>query len=93
MVNNVYELPSTKQIIQFHHATAGFSTKAMWLKAIKAGFYATWLMLTAITVIKYFPESEETQKGHMQQNRQGIQSTKKRLNAKTHTWSIHHNRD
>ena len=33
-------------------------------------------MLTAAAVMKYFPELDETQKGHMQQSRQGLQSTK-----------------
>ena len=72
MVNNVYELWSTKEIICYHHSTAGFPTKATWLRAIKAGFYATRPVLTATAVFKYFPESDETQKGHKQQNHQGV---------------------
>ena len=63
MVNNVYEFPSMKQIICYHHATAGFQTKASWLRAIKARFYATWPMLTATATNKHFLESEETHKG------------------------------
>ena len=68
MVNNVYESPRTKQLIQYYHATTGFLTKATWLKSIKGRFYATWSMLTATAVINYFPESDKTEKGHMQQN-------------------------
>ena len=34
MMNNVYELPCTRQIIRYYHATAGFLTKVTWLKAI-----------------------------------------------------------
>ena len=50
IVNNVYELPSIKQIIHYQHATAGFPTKATWLIVIKVGFYAIWPMLTATAV-------------------------------------------
>ena len=39
--NNVYKLPNSKQIICYHHAMAGFPTKASWIRAIKAFFYAT----------------------------------------------------
>ena len=34
-------------------------------------------MLTAKEAMIYFPESDETQKGHMWQNKQRLQSTKK----------------
>ena len=40
-VQQVYELPSTKQVIRYYHAAAGFPTKSTWIKAIKAGFYKT----------------------------------------------------
>ena len=63
--NNAYEPPSKKQIIWYHHAMAGFPTKATWIKAIKAGFYATWPMLTTAAANKYFSEFGKMQKGHM----------------------------
>ena len=40
-VNNVYELPSTKEIVRYLHACAGFPTKSTWIKAIKGGNYVT----------------------------------------------------
>ena len=61
-----------KQVIRYDHASAGFPTKTTWLKAIKAGFYTMWPMLTATAVMKNYPESNETQKGHMHQNKQGV---------------------
>jgi hypothetical protein len=72
---NVYDLPSTERVIRYLHAAAGFPTKSTWLQAIKAGFCATWPMLTTKNVTKHFPESEETQKGHMKQIRSGIRKT------------------
>ena len=75
-INNVYELPSTEKAIRFLHAAAGFPTKLTWLKAIRAGNYESWPMITVKNVNKYFPESKETQKGHMRQTREGVRSKK-----------------
>jgi hypothetical protein len=72
-------LPSTERVIRYLHAAAGFPTKSTWLQAIKAGFYATWPMLTTKKVTKHFPESEETQKGHMKQIRSGIRKTNRKV--------------
>ena len=73
--NSVYELPNTEQVIAWYHAAAGYPTKATWIKAIDAGFYATWPMLTSKAVRKHFPESEETTKGHMRRVKSGVRST------------------
>ncbi len=45
-INNVYNLPSTKQSIRYLHAAAGFLVKSTWMQAIKAGNYVTWPRLT-----------------------------------------------
>ena len=81
MMNDMYELPNTRQIIQYYHATPGFPMKATWLKAIWAGFYATWPMLTTRAVMKYSLELDETQKQHMGQNKGGVHSTEKLVEA------------
>ena len=65
-----------EQIIAWYHAAAGYPTKPTWIKAIDAGFYATWPMLTSKAVRKHFPESEETAKGHMRRVKSGVRSTK-----------------
>ena len=57
-------------------SAAGFSPKETWLKHIRNGHYLTWPHITVKNVNKYFPESEETQKGHMRNVRQGVRSTK-----------------
>ena len=75
-MNNVYELPNLEQIIWWHHAAAEYPTKTTWLKAIEAGFYATWPMLTSKAVKKHYPEHDATTKGHMHRVKSGIRSTK-----------------
>jgi hypothetical protein len=75
-LHNVYELPSLKPTIRYLHGAAGFPTKASWLKAICKGNYLSWPLINVKNVAKYFPESKETQKGHMRGQRQGVRSTK-----------------
>jgi hypothetical protein len=58
--NSVYELPNLEQVVAWYHAAAGYPTKATWLKAIEAGFYTSWPLLTAKAVKKHFPETPET---------------------------------
>jgi hypothetical protein len=73
---NVYELPSTREVVRFLHAALGFPTKATLLTAIRHGNLVTFPGLTKENVSKHFPESDETQKGHMKQTKQGVRSTK-----------------
>jgi hypothetical protein len=40
-IHNVYELPSLEPTVCYLHATAGFSPKSTWLKAIRQGNYST----------------------------------------------------
>ena len=73
---NVYDLPSTKEVVRFLHAALGFQTKATMLTAVRHGNLVTFPGLTADAIKKHFPESDETQKGHMRQSRKGVRSTK-----------------
>ena len=75
-INNVYELPSIEKAVQYLHGAAGFPTKATWLRSIRTGNYLTWPLINVKNVYKYFPESEETQKGHMRNQCQGVRSNK-----------------
>jgi hypothetical protein len=88
-VLNIYELPSTKEVIRFGHAALVFPTKASLLEAIRHNNLVTFPGMTVDNVNKFFPESNETQKGHMRQSRQGVRSTKvinedAMLEAETH---------
>jgi hypothetical protein len=74
--NSVYDLPSTEQAIKWMHAVCGYPVKSTWLKAIKAGNFSGWPLLTETNVKKYYPESTETPKGHLNQTRKNVRSTK-----------------
>jgi hypothetical protein len=74
--HNVYNLPSIEQSIRYLHAAAGYPTEETWINAINAGSYNTWPGLSARAVRCHFPESDETQKGHMKKQRQNVRSTK-----------------
>ena len=58
------------------HLDSRRTTKASLLDAIFHKNLVTFPGMTVDNVNKFFPESDETQKGHMKQARQGIQSTK-----------------
>ena len=73
---NVYNLPSTKEVVRFLHAALGFPTEPTLLTAARKGNLVTFPGLTPENITKHFPESDETQKGHMRQSRQGVRSTK-----------------
>jgi hypothetical protein len=74
-IHNVYELPSLEPIVCYLHAAAGFPPKSTWLKDVRQGNYSTWPLINIKNVAKYFPELEKNQMGHMQGQRQGVQST------------------
>ncbi len=74
--NSIYDLPSTKQAIKWMHAVCGYPVKSTWLKAIKAGNYVGWPMLTERNVQKYYPKTIKTAKGHLNWTRKNVQSTK-----------------
>jgi len=58
------------------HAIVGYPVKSTWLKAIKAGNYVGWPMLNERNVQKYYLETIETAKGHLNQTRKNVRSTK-----------------
>ena len=76
---NVYSLPSMPQAIKYLHAAAGFPVKDTWIDAVNNNHFSTWPGLTAKAVNKHFPESVETQKGHMKKQRQNVRSTKQKV--------------
>ena len=74
--NNVYELPSIPQGIKWMYAVCGYPVKSTWLKAIHAGNYIGWPLLSIEIFYKHYPEIEETPKVHLNQVRQNLSSTK-----------------
>jgi len=75
-LHNVYELPSVEPTIRYLHGVVSFPTKTSWLNAIRKRNYLSWPLINVKNVAKYFPESEETQRGHMRGQRQGVCSTR-----------------
>ena len=53
--NSVYDLPSTEQAIRWMHAVCGYPVKLTWIKAINAGNFIGWPLLTEASMRKYYP--------------------------------------
>ena len=77
-IAHYFELPLTEKTIAYFHSCVDFPVKETWIKTIRAGNYCTWLGLSVKAVAKYFPESDETQQGHMKGLGQGLRSTKEK---------------
>ncbi|KAL7489379.1 hypothetical protein ACHAW6_014974 [Cyclotella cf. meneghiniana] len=75
LAGNVYDLPSTEKVIRYHHVSLGFPH----------GNLVSFPGLTTNAFNDYFPESDETQKGHMKEHRQNI-STKDFIKADQAVW-------
>ena len=74
--NNVYDLPSTEQAIKWMHAVCGYPVKSTRLKAVKAGNFVSWPLLTEKNVQKHCPLADKMAKGHMNQTCKNVRSTK-----------------
>ncbi len=72
----MYELPCIEQTVWYLHTAAGHAPEDTWVKAVGRVNYNLWPLIDTKNVRKYFPESEETQLGHMQGQRQGVGSTR-----------------
>ena len=75
-VFSAYELPSVEALVRYFRTAADFPVRDTWLKAIKAGNFASWPGLIYHNAAKYYPISDETLKGHMVQLCQVFCSTK-----------------
>ena len=73
---SVYDLPNTKEVVRFLHASLGNPPRATLLTASQNGNLVTFPGMTPENISRHFPESDETQKGHMKQTKQGVRSTK-----------------
>jgi hypothetical protein len=58
------------------HASLGFPTKAAMLDAASAGRLIGIPFATTTNIRKHYPETKDTPKGHLDQQRQGVRSTK-----------------
>jgi hypothetical protein len=72
--NTIFNLPNTRQSLLYH--PGGFPPKETFLAAVRVGNYAMWPGLTTTLIHKHFPDFDETQKGHIKEQRKGVRSTK-----------------
>ena len=79
--NVITKLHPKSKLVKFLHAAAFSPCKSTWIKAIKAGFFATWPGLTHELVSKFLPNSEHTAMGHLDQEQKNLRSTKPNKNV------------
>jgi hypothetical protein len=65
-IHNVYKLPIIERMVRYLHAAAEHPPEDTWVKAVGNGNYNSWPLIDIKNVRKNFPESKETQLGHMQ---------------------------
>ena len=58
------------------HVVFVYLFNSTWIKYTKEGNYVGWPMLTERNVARYYPETNETPKGHLNQSRRNFRSTK-----------------
>jgi hypothetical protein len=75
----VYEKRSISDTIAYLHAACFSPVKDTWIKAIAAGNFSSWPGLSVDIVRKYLAKADANVKGHMNQQRQNIRSTQKRV--------------
>ncbi len=73
-IHNVYQLPSIERMVRYLHAAAGHPPEDTWAKAVGRGSYNSWPLIDHKNVRKHFLQSEETQLGQIQGQRQGVRS-------------------
>ena len=55
---SVYNLPPTEQAIKLMNTVCGYPVKFTWMRAIKAGHFMGWPLLTETNVRKYYHETK-----------------------------------
>ena len=68
---------TAKDLALYFHAACFSPTKSTLLKAIKNNHFIGWPGLTSTLIQKHLPLTIPTIKGHLKQERQGLQSTSK----------------
>jgi hypothetical protein len=63
-------------LVAFLHAACFSPATSTFLRAIKAGYFATWPGLTPELVTQHLPKSIASVKGHLDQQRKNVRSTK-----------------
>ena len=75
-IHNIYKSKMTPELVRYHDAAARFSTKPLWIMAIKNKQYASsWPGLSVDAVRRHFPESDKTHKGRGRKTPSRLRST------------------
>jgi len=74
--NSVLSLPSDEKYIRFMHASFGSPVLSTLLRALRRGYLKSIPRFTAALVSKHPPITVATATGHLDQRRQGLDSTK-----------------
>ena len=67
---------TTQKLAQYLHGCAGSPSLGTFQHAIDRGNFISWPGIETIKFKKYIPNPEATAKGHLQQERKGLQSTR-----------------
>jgi len=86
--NAVINNPNLAERIAFYHASLFSPALSTWCTAIDAGHFTSWPELTSAQVRRYPPQSIAMVKGHLDQERANVRSTK--LTAEKHEITTSH---
>ena len=75
---------SIKDLVNFLKACCFSPTKSTLLQAVKNGNFITWPGITPETITKFYEQTIPTSKGHLNQERKFLQSTKQPLKLYQH---------
>ena len=75
--NAIIRKDKTKtELAQYLHAAAGYPVISTFSQAIKKGNFLSWPGIESLSFQKHLPKSMATAKGHLDQERKNLQSTK-----------------
>jgi hypothetical protein len=77
-INIIFDLPSACQNFLWYHAAARFPPKETFINAVRSRNYATWPKLIVQLIHKYIRDLDETAKGHLKGQRQGVRLMKQK---------------
>jgi hypothetical protein len=81
-VNAIIRRDKTKtELAQFLHGCCGSPAITTWARAIKNGNFLTWPGIDDILLTKHLPPSIATAKGHLDQERKNLRSTKQQTDT------------
>jgi hypothetical protein len=74
LANSLYECSNTGQLTNYYYACLNYPVKSTLAKAIDRGYLKGWWGLTSQQTCRHISVSTESKMGHMDQQRQGVQS-------------------